>query len=149
MAAFAGKIPKPRARAPQAQLMDLIFGDVDDPLQPPRETRYKDMRAAAKRTYHRIVVPESGGCAWNRLPKGLQDRAVQDMLNEVEFQYYFERSEDHWLPKYLLSTYSKSYLDYRKKAAAAADDGSGSSLPDSQMSLGLPGIEEWYLIPKC
>ncbi|EWC46456.1 hypothetical protein DRE_04399 [Drechslerella stenobrocha 248] len=142
------KIPKPRARAPQAQLMTLIFGEVDDPTKPPRETRYKDMRAAAKRTYHRIVVPESGaeGVPWNRLSTGLQERAVADMLKEEEFHVYFERSVDNWLPKYLLSTYSKSYLDYRKKSGLGQvlDDSLSSGLPDAQPIL--PGIEEWFRI---
>ncbi|KAK6522709.1 hypothetical protein TWF281_002145 [Arthrobotrys megalospora] len=126
------RIPKPGSRVPKNDLVNLIFGDKDDPLKPPRQSRYKSMRNLAKQTYHRVIVPQKGasGPTWDQLESALQEQAIEDLLQDGEYKSYFERSDDLWLPKYLLSTYIKHVLDHqndvKKKKSGSPGQSSGN-----------------------
>ncbi|KAK6513599.1 hypothetical protein TWF506_008036 [Arthrobotrys conoides] len=108
-------IPKPRSRANKGEIVTAIFGDVEDPDLPPRVDRFKHMQTTAKETYHRIVFPEEKlrNIYWDKIPHSWQQRAIQDLLKNEVFGSYFERSEQYWLPKYLLKNYIKSHVDHK------------------------------------
>ncbi|KAF3084525.1 hypothetical protein TWF706_000744 [Orbilia oligospora] len=125
-------IPKPKEHDLQKRerAIIVIFGQEQNPDQPDFNGLYEKMRTDAKNAYKEVIKPENdNNAAWKLLPPALKQRAINRLLEIAQmssegYYTYLERSENGWLPEYLLRSYSRYHIDHvtgaRKTSATSS-----------------------------
>ncbi|KAF3217268.1 hypothetical protein TWF679_002284 [Orbilia oligospora] len=143
-------IPKPKEHDLQKRerAIIVIFGEEQDPDQLDFNGLYEKMRADAKDAYREVIKPENkDNTAWKLLPPALKQRAINRLLEIARtspegYYTYFERSQNGWLPEYLLRSYSRYHINHvtgaRKMSTAVTTSATASTVSFTAASTAPP-----------